>query len=59
MNIIEGQLLGPTPEHASDIVTAKRSLEKLARYDIETVICYHGGVYRDNIKQRLLELAKE
>ena len=59
LNVIEGQLVGPTPEHASDIVSAKKSLEKLARYDIETVICYHGGVYRDNIKQRLLELAKE
>ena len=59
LNVIEGQLVGPTPEHASDIVSAKKSLEKLARYDIETVICYHGGVYRGEIKQRLLELAKE
>ena len=59
LNVIEGQLVGPTPEHASDIVSAKKSLEKLTRYDIETVICYHGGVYRDNIKQRVLELAKE
>ena len=59
LNVIEGQLVGPRPEHASDIVSAKKSLEKLARYDIETVICYHGGVYRGEIKQRLLELVKE
>ena len=41
------------------IDTAKKSLKKLTQYDIETVICYHGGVYKDNINQCLLELARE
>jgi glyoxylase-like metal-dependent hydrolase (beta-lactamase superfamily II) len=37
--------------------TALKSLKKLARYDIETVVCYHGGVYGDNPNKRLAELA--
>jgi len=56
LNLIEGQLVGPRPEYSSDIDTALKSLKKLTQYDIETVICYHGGVYQDNINQRLLEL---
>jgi len=37
--------------------TAMKSLKKLTQYDIETVICYHGGVYRDDANTRLAELA--
>lgn len=33
------------------------SLKKLTKYDIETVICYHGGLYRDNPNKRIGELA--
>lgn len=59
LNVINGQLVGPNPEYASDIVTAKKSLTNIIQYDIETVICYHGGVYKDNVSQRLLALANE
>lgn len=59
LNVIDGQLVGPKPEYAADIDTAKKSLKKLTQYDIETVICYHGGVYKENVNQRLLELADE
>jgi len=57
LNVINGQLVGPKPEFSSDIDTARKSLKKLTQYDIETVICYHGGVYKDNVNSRLLELA--
>ncbi|OLN31520.1 MBL fold metallo-hydrolase [Desulfosporosinus metallidurans] len=33
------------------------SLKMLAKYDIETVICYHGGLFKDNANQRIAELA--
>lgn len=59
LNVIDGQLVGPKLEYAADIATAKKSLKKLTQYDIETAICYHGGVYKDNVNQRLLELANE
>jgi glyoxylase-like metal-dependent hydrolase (beta-lactamase superfamily II) len=53
----EGQLLGPRPQATPDMDTAMKSLQKLTRYDIETVICYHGGVYQDHANQRIAELA--
>lgn len=56
LNVIEGQLVGPNPEHAADIEMARKSLEKLTQYDIETAICYHGGVFKENVNQRLLDL---
>jgi glyoxylase-like metal-dependent hydrolase (beta-lactamase superfamily II) len=53
-----GQLLGPNPSVTFDIDEAYKSLKKLAKYDIETVICYHGGVYKENVQQRIVQLAK-
>jgi glyoxylase-like metal-dependent hydrolase (beta-lactamase superfamily II) len=35
------------------------SLSKLLSYDIETVICYHGGLYNKAVKKRIEELAGE
>jgi glyoxylase-like metal-dependent hydrolase (beta-lactamase superfamily II) len=54
----DGELHGPNPRSAYDIDTALKSLKKLTQYDIETVICYHGGVYRDSANKRLAELAR-
>ena len=53
----DGELQGPNPRSAYDIDTALKSLKKLTQYDIKTVICYHGGVYRDSANKRLAELA--
>jgi len=53
----DGELRGPNPQAAYDIDTALKSLKKPTKYDIETVICYHGGVYRDSANKRLAELA--
>lgn len=58
-NIVDGQLSGPNPQHAYDKATANESLKNFAQFDIETVICYHGGVFKDNVNQRIAELAKE
>jgi hypothetical protein len=33
-------------------------LEELPQYNVGTVICYNGGVYQENVKERLTELAK-
>ncbi|EKQ57636.1 MULTISPECIES: MBL fold metallo-hydrolase [unclassified Clostridium] len=37
----------------------KESLKKLMNYDIETVICYHGGVYKGKVNERIAELAMD
>jgi glyoxylase-like metal-dependent hydrolase (beta-lactamase superfamily II) len=52
----DGELLGPNPQAAYDMETALQSLKKLTPYDIETVVCYHGGVYRNGANKRLAEL---
>jgi glyoxylase-like metal-dependent hydrolase (beta-lactamase superfamily II) len=56
MIVVDGQLLRPDPEHTHDMDLAIQSLKKLTQYDIETVICYHGGLYKDRVNQRILEL---
>jgi glyoxylase-like metal-dependent hydrolase (beta-lactamase superfamily II) len=56
----EGGVLSASPERlAWDTEEYKRSLRKLAGYDIETVICYHGGAYDKDVNQRLKEIAGE
>lgn len=59
LNVAEGQLLGPNPQHTYDMKLALLSLKKLTQYDIATVISYHGGLYKENINQRIIDLAKE
>jgi glyoxylase-like metal-dependent hydrolase (beta-lactamase superfamily II) len=53
----EGRLCGPRPQVAADIELAIKSLEKYKKYDIETVVCYHGGVVQNNVNRRIEELA--
>lgn len=57
LRVADGQLLGPSPQATLDMPLAMQSLKRLARYDIETVICYHGGLYTGGANQRLTELA--
>jgi glyoxylase-like metal-dependent hydrolase (beta-lactamase superfamily II) len=58
LNVTNGLLL-PAPDYFTfDKAATKASLQKLAGYDIETVVCYHGGVYSDNVNQRIKELAE-
>jgi glyoxylase-like metal-dependent hydrolase (beta-lactamase superfamily II) len=57
LNVNDGLLAGPNPAYTPDLATALASLKKLATYDIETVICYHGGVYRGDANRRIAELA--
>jgi glyoxylase-like metal-dependent hydrolase (beta-lactamase superfamily II) len=59
LNVIDGRLVGPIRGFATDIDMANKSLHKLSQFDVETVICYHGGVYEDNVNQRINEIAKE
>ncbi|MFD2171643.1 MBL fold metallo-hydrolase [Tumebacillus lipolyticus] len=57
MVVRDGQLFGPDPQYTLDLDEAMRSLKKLTRYDIETVICYHGGAFGDQVNTRIAELA--
>jgi glyoxylase-like metal-dependent hydrolase (beta-lactamase superfamily II) len=53
-----GQLKGPMPHATLDMKTAEDSLKKLLDFEIESVICYHGGLCNDNAKEQLEELIK-
>ncbi|MEC0148736.1 MBL fold metallo-hydrolase [Paenibacillus alginolyticus] len=54
--IEEGQLMGPKPENTPNMDEAIRSLQKLKDFEIDSIICYHGGVFRGDIPQRINEL---
>ncbi|MFZ5967817.1 MAG: MBL fold metallo-hydrolase [Bacillota bacterium] len=59
LGVDEGRLIKPPSFINFDQELALKSLKKLAQYDIETVICYHGGLYRGNATQHIIELANE
>lgn len=54
--IENGELRGPIEALTPDMRTAIQSLKKLKMYDIETVICYHGGQLRGNVNRRIAAL---
>jgi glyoxylase-like metal-dependent hydrolase (beta-lactamase superfamily II) len=56
MSVVDHQLLGPAPRFTYDMNLAMDSLGKLKNYDIEKVICYHGGLYQGQIRQRIDEI---
>lgn len=53
----DGRLWGADPETTLDPATAQDSISKLTAFGIDTVICYHGGIYNRSVKERLAELA--
>jgi glyoxylase-like metal-dependent hydrolase (beta-lactamase superfamily II) len=58
LNIAGNLLVGPNPVHSVDISRAIASLAKLGDYAIETVLCYHGGMFIDQAAARIAELAR-
>lgn len=58
MNVREGKLIGPNPTYTYDYEEAINSLKKLAKYDIQTVICYHGGIFSIDANKRIAQLAE-
>jgi glyoxylase-like metal-dependent hydrolase (beta-lactamase superfamily II) len=56
---VENKKLSTPPKLASfDPPLAVRSLDKLVRYNIETAICYHGGIWKGSASQFIAELAE-
>jgi glyoxylase-like metal-dependent hydrolase (beta-lactamase superfamily II) len=52
--VVENNELGiANPNYTLDMEEAKRSIRKLLDYDIESIICYHGGLYSGDIKASL------
>jgi glyoxylase-like metal-dependent hydrolase (beta-lactamase superfamily II) len=57
LNVEGGRLTGPNPMYTHDLIMAAESLKKLSQYDIQTVICYHGGVYANDANRHISEIA--
>lgn len=56
--ILNGKLAIANPQYTLDISEAKKSINKLLNYDIQKIICYHGGIYQEDIKNSLINIQK-
>lgn len=42
-----------------DLKQSHSSLKKLLNYDIQTIICYHGGLYNDSVNEQISHLVQK
>jgi glyoxylase-like metal-dependent hydrolase (beta-lactamase superfamily II) len=59
LTVQDGRLCGADPYTTLDRTAAQASIAKLVAFNIESVICYHGGLFRNNVMERLSELVNE
>ena len=52
-------LKGPNQSMTLEMRTALRSVRRLAELDVETVVCYHGGVVGEDANGQLRRIVKE
>ena len=58
LQVIDGTLEKCPDYTILDNQAISESLKKLCRYDIEVVVCYHGGIFQNNVSQRIIEIAR-
>lgn len=54
--ITEGKLGIANPEYTLDLEAAKESIRHLLDYDIESILCYHGGLYQQDVRKALKQI---
>jgi glyoxylase-like metal-dependent hydrolase (beta-lactamase superfamily II) len=59
LNVQNGGLVGPSTEHSANLRQAVQSLRLLEAYDIDTVLCYHGGLFAERANARIAALASQ
>lgn len=52
----DDSLVIANPQYTLDMDKAKDSIKKLLNYDIDTIVCYHGGVYTRDIRKSLAQI---
>ena len=52
----DGELVISPPMFTFDMEQARQSLKKLLEYDINKILCYHGGVFEGDIKEALKKI---
>lgn len=55
----DNKLCIANPQYTLDMVEAKNSIKKLLNYEIDTIICYHGGIYTENTKEALKSIIED
>src|SRR5919112_2190996 len=55
----EGYLNGPNLSMTLDIPTALQSVKKLAALEVDTIVCYHGGVVSDDATGQLQRVLRK
>jgi glyoxylase-like metal-dependent hydrolase (beta-lactamase superfamily II) len=53
----DGELSGPSEGATPDMPTALESVKKLGKLDVETIVCYHGGLVTDGANGQLSRVA--
>jgi glyoxylase-like metal-dependent hydrolase (beta-lactamase superfamily II) len=53
LTLNNGKILMSNPQHTLDMVQARESAKKFLKYNIEKIICYHGGVFEGDCKAAL------
>lgn len=59
MYSVNGIIVGIHAPTALDINEARHSLKKYLELDIESVICYHGGLSKENINEQIQNVISE
>jgi glyoxylase-like metal-dependent hydrolase (beta-lactamase superfamily II) len=54
-----GHLNGPNPSATLDVREAARSVRRLAELDVDTIVCYHGGVVDEDANGQLRRVVEE
>jgi glyoxylase-like metal-dependent hydrolase (beta-lactamase superfamily II) len=54
-----GQLNGPNPPLTLDVDEALQSVRRLADLDVNTIVCYHGGVVGEDANGQLRRVVQE
>ncbi|MGI6005842.1 MAG: MBL fold metallo-hydrolase [Christensenellales bacterium] len=56
LNVKDGALSGPNPVHTKDMNLAMASLRPLADLPIASVIAYHGGLFRGDVRSAISKI---
>jgi glyoxylase-like metal-dependent hydrolase (beta-lactamase superfamily II) len=54
-----GKLDGPMASATPDLASAKESVKRLSEIDIDTIVCYHGGLVTEDANDQLARVAAE
>ena len=54
-----GSLNGPNPSMTLDVGEAARSVRRLAELDVQTVVCYHGGVVSEDANGQIRRVVQD